>query len=280
MLFGLGSFLPRIEASLLLACIVFILRYLVLILAFVRIKNIQIRRAWRLSSFYICLFLTFGLLAPLWFTSVVNLLTVLSIIGAGSIIVLKEVILNVFAWFYLLLRRPFEPGNRITIGEYMGDVLDIRLMDFAMIEVQSQKSTGQSTGKVLHIPNSFVFTHALANASQEFSFNWNEIQIPLHIQSDWQKAVKIIEAIAAEVLEDILQSDQRILEAEKKYAIRYRELKPSVYLDFYSGSIVLTLRHLVEPRNTRLVTDQIWRRILESFAKEKKISLYGDKLSR
>ena len=36
-----------------------------------------------------------------------------------------------------LLRRPFEVGHRTQIGEHAGDVIDIRLFKFSLMEIGS-----------------------------------------------------------------------------------------------------------------------------------------------
>ena len=236
------------------------------------IKADRIRR-WRKNINYTVLVILLLILFPIWLPSIQNLLPVLGIFGAGVIVVLKEVILNIAGWFYIVVRRPFEEGNRIGIAGIIGDVIDVRLQQFSMMEVKSREDGGQSTGRVLHIPNSLIFSSTLANSSKEFSFNWNEIKIPLTPDSDWEKAVKIVKEVAEASLETITETDFRIQKAEKEYAIHFHKLTPGVYVEFKDGSILITLRHLAEPRKTRQITDHIWRMIFKRFSLEEKVSL-------
>ena len=268
-----NHFFPRFLYSLICLIFLIILRHSILYFFRLRVKNIQARITWKLTSFYIIVFLYILSLIVIWFSSLANLLTILSILGTGIIVVSKEVIQNIFGWFYIVIRRPFELGNRILINNHIGDVLEIRILDFVMIEVQSINEGGQSTGKILHIPNALVFTHALSNASKEFSFNWNEIKIPLEPESDWHSALNIIEKTANEILEKVEDTDQRILEAEERYAIHYAQLKHAIYIDFQEGAINLYLRFLTEPRSVRSINDKIWRELLKNFSKNKKIIL-------
>jgi small-conductance mechanosensitive channel len=165
-------------------------------------------------------------------------------------------------------------GNRVILGQHIGDVLEIRLLDFTMIEVLPRAEGGQSTGRVLHIPNSLVFTQPLANSSKEFSFNWNEIAIPLTLNSDWKKAREMVLKIAAQSLEEISTEDWRIRHAREQHDIHYSVLTPSIYVEFKNGAIILNLRHLTEPRRTRMITDLIWCEILVRFARHKSIHLH------
>ncbi len=231
------------------------------------------RVRWKRNTTYFLLVIAVFVLFPIWLPSIQNILTVLGIFGAGVLIVLKEVFLNVAGWFYIVVRRPFEEGNRITIGDRIGDVIDIRVMDVTLLEVRAREDGGQSTGRVLHIPPGLLFTQPVSNASKEFSFNWNEIEIPLTARSDWKLAVSIVRQIAESDLEDVHETDQRIQKSRRQYEIRFANLKPGVFVDFRAGAIVLTLRHLIEPRRIRISTDLIWRKILERFANHESIEL-------
>lgn len=254
---------------------VFAFRHLALRFILPRLGSSASRIKWRRNSAYLAFCILVLLLFPLWLPSLRTVAAFLGIFGAGVILVLKEVIVNVAGWFFIVFRRPFEIGNRITIGAYSGDVLDIRIMDTSLIEVSSRDEGGQSTGRVVHVPNSLVFTVPLANASKEFAFNWNEIRIPISPESDWKRASLLVEKTAAEVVEPISEKDSRIRKSDHEYAIRYQRITPKVYVEFKHGVILLTLRHLVEPRTNRLVSDRFWRILLERFQKEKRIHLHA-----
>ena len=245
---------------------IFLLRYIIK-----RHVPLHTRYRWNKVTNYTSHIIAGLLLILLWLPSIRTFMTVLSIFGAGFIIVHKEVILNISGFVYILVRRPFEESNRIALDGITGDVIDIRIQDFSMLEVKSRSEGGQSTGRILHIPNSRVFTSTIANASKEFSFNWDELKIHITPKSNWKKAVTILEEIADIHIEEISDDDKRIRHSEEHYSIRYANLKPAVFVDMRDGAIVLTLRHLTEPRKTRVISDYLWREILTRFAKEKTI---------
>ena len=232
-------------------------------------------RRWRQNSIYIAVPTLLALLLPMWARSLQGIMTIIGLFGAGVLIVFKEVILNIAGWLYLVLRRPFDTGNRIIIDGHIGDVFEIRLLDFSMIEVQDRQNGGQSTGRVIHVPNSMLLVKPVANSSKQFAFNWNEITIPLTLQSNWQLAEQIILEVANQVAEEISRNDNRISFSASEYAIRYSALTPVVYVEYRDEQILLILRHLTEPRKTRILTDQIWRAILIRFKKHRSIQLAG-----
>ena len=228
---------------------------------------------WRKNSTYLSLSASVILLFLVWLPSIGNILTFFSIVGTGFIIVNKEILLNLGGWFYIVIRRPFETGNRIRVGNYIGDVIDIRLQDFSMLEVMPREEGGQSTGRVLRVPNGLLFTHPLANSSMEFAYFWNEIAVKLKPDSDWKKALAILEEIAVYHADHVQENDPGLADAESFYAIRYRSVKPRVYIEYRNGGIYLNLRHLTDPRKIREDSDFLWRKILGRFEKEKRIEL-------
>lgn len=269
----LENLLPLAISSAFFAGLVFIMRYVVLRLLARRAHSRSVMLRWRFASLYISIFICFFFLAPVWLSSLSGLLAVLGIFGAGIMIVSKEPILNIWGWFYIMMRRPFQEGHRIKVGDHIGDVLEVRLQSFSMIEVNPLQRGGQSTGRVIQIPNSLLFTLPVTNSSKEFSFIWNEILVPLKPGSDWKRAAEILRKIAEQSIEKVTKNDSRIQASEEKYAIQYTALQPAVFIEYKDGAILLYLRHLTEPRRTRLMTDAIWREVLTRFAKEKNIQL-------
>ncbi|MEQ8353014.1 MAG: mechanosensitive ion channel [Leptospiraceae bacterium] len=260
--------LPRIIVTVVILIAVILLRLVLLRLATRRMRNQGHRLRWRTNSTYFAILAFLILAFPVWLPSLRSIATVLGIFGAGILIVFKEVFLNLAAWFYIVIRRPFEIGNRVTIQSIAGDVLDIRLFEFTVMEVTPRNLGGQSTGRIVHLPNALLWTTPLSNASKEFSFNWNEIRVPVKSTSNWQRAEEIIREIATTSTEQISDSDSRIKHSADQYAIYFSRLHPGVFLEFQNGAVVLTLRHLSEPRTRRMTVDVIWRKILERFGEE------------
>lgn len=251
----------------------------VLFFRFILLKSILVKAkmnketGWNKNSYYLTAIFSFLMLILIWLPYLTTFFTFFSILGTGLVIVLKEVLLNIAGWFYLVIRRPFEIGNRITIKEFTGDVIDTRLIEFSMIEVTPINEGGQSTGRIIRIPNSMVFLHPLINASKDFSLCWNEIKVHISKTSNWQKASNMLETLSHDHLDEIYESDNRLTAAEKKYSIKYNKIGPKVYVTYGDERIILTLRHLSEPKKMRDISDRLWRVILEKFGETNDIQL-------
>ncbi|MDH5720859.1 MAG: mechanosensitive ion channel family protein [Spirochaetia bacterium] len=268
---ALPELLPKIIYTIILLVIIGFIRSLIIKVALKKIHDSVSRLQWQRTVSYIFTFLMFIILMPVWLPSLQSVTAFLGFFGAGVLIVFKEVLLNLAGWVFIISRRPFVPGNRIQLGDAIGDVLDQRIMAFSMIEVKSREEGGQSTGRIVHVPNSKVFTDLIHNASKDFALNWNEIYLFIDIKSNWQKAADILENIAENIIEKVSPNDKRLRQAEELLAIKYKKLNPSVYVDIIEGKVRLTLRHLTDPMQTRFITDKIWRIILNDISEEKDI---------
>jgi small-conductance mechanosensitive channel len=190
------------------------------------------------------------------------------LLSAGIAIALKDPITDIAGWLFILWRKPFEVGDRIQIGTHAGDVIDIRIFQFTIIEVGNWVDADQSTGRIMHVPNSMVFREVLANYTARFNYIWHEIGILVTFESNWQSAKQILERILAEQAEHITpEASRRIKEATKKYMIFYKNLKPIVYTSVKDSGVMLTMRFLCNPRQRRMYTNKIWEEILMAFGK-------------
>src|SRR5690606_13335994 len=109
-----------------------------------------------------------GLLVWIWLEGLTGFATYLGLLSAGIAVALQEPIIDVAGWIFLIIRRPFRVGDRIQIGPHSGDVVDIRVLQFTLLEVGNWVNADQSTGRVIHIPNGWLFKNSIANYDQGF----------------------------------------------------------------------------------------------------------------
>jgi len=200
--------------------------------------------------------------------------TFLGLLTAGLAIALRDLIADFAGWIFILLRRPFDIGDRIQIGEHAGDVIDTRLFQFTIMEIGRWVDADQSTGRVIHIPNQKVFTEAQANYTAPFEYLWNEIGVLVTFESDWRRAKEILAEIAEELGGDVAEEARASLRrASRKFMIFYRKLTPVVYTSVKDSGIMLTIRYLCDPRRRRGSAEAIWEAILDRFGEEAAIDL-------
>jgi small-conductance mechanosensitive channel len=216
---------------------------------------------------YVLGFVALLALLRVWLGGIAGLAASIGIVSAGLAIALNQPLTNLAGWIFLTLRRPFSVGDRVQIGTFAGDVIDLRLFAFSLVEIGNWVDADQSTGRILHIPNGLVFRETVANYTQGFNFIWNEVPVTVTFESNWRKAKEILTEITHS--HTAIQSDQAATEvrrAASKYLIRYEHLTPIVWTSVADIGVTLTIRYLTDPRRRRSSETAIWEKILDAFA--------------
>lgn len=269
-----SPFMIKLIESIALIIIIWLIKILIVKLINKNISDVKTQYHWRKLINSVTLFIAIILIGRIWFKGAQSLVTYLGLLSAGVAIALKDVLANLAGWFYIISRRPFNVGDRVQIGEFAGDVIDQSFFEFTLLEIGNWVHADQSTGRIVHIPNGKIFSQDLANYDKGFKYLWNEIEVVVTFESDWQKAKKILLNIANTKGENISKRmENQIRRAAKKYMIYYKELTPIVYTSVVDHGVKLTIRHLCETRKRRGYTEAIWEDILLEFAKNKNIEL-------
>jgi len=241
---------------------------------FEKIEDVSIRYQWQKTAKYSTVFLLLLFLSRIWFGAFDSIGTYFGLLSAGLAIAFQDLLVNLAGWVFILTRKPFSVGDRIEIGDTRGDVIDVRIFQFSIIEIGNWVDADQSTGRIIHIPNGIVFKKPQANFTVGFEYIWNEIPVLLTFESDWKKAKQILtEILNSKTLTLNKDAEKQIKKAAEKFMIFYKTLTPKVYTSVKDSGVMLTLRFLCHVRQRRGNEEIIWETILEEFAKHKDIDL-------
>ncbi|MDT8391283.1 MAG: mechanosensitive ion channel family protein [Lentisphaeria bacterium] len=264
----------KIAASLLIILVLMLIRGFVLRLISRKFDEVRLQYRWRKTANYIIYWLGFLLVAAIWFQAFQSVGTFLGLVSAGLTIALRDLVTGVAGWAFILWRRPFEVGDRIEIGNLRGDVIDLRVFQFTLLEIGNWVDADQSTGRIIHIPNGRVLSEAVANYSKGFQFIWHEIPILVTFESDWRKAKGILQDIADKHCEQLShEAEKQVRQAAQKYMIFYKTLTPTVYTSAKDSGVLLTVRYLCRPQKRRGTEQLMWEDILDAFNAEPTIDL-------
>ncbi len=261
----------KMLSSIILIFILWGLKYVAHKLTF-RIKDFKLQYNVRNVLSYVFYIIGFLLVGRIWFEGFGYFATYFGLLSAGLAIALKDPLTDFAGFIFIVFRRPFQVGDRIQIGDHSGDVIDVRIFQFSINEIGNWVDGDQSTGRIIHIPNASVFTSPLANYHKGFKFIWNEVGVLVTFESDWQKALKILEEIGNEYNPQMASDAEKRLQKDSKgFLLHYSNLKSKVYLDVKDSGVMLTIRHLCTPHKRRDAKEFIWKRILVEFAKHTNI---------
>lgn len=267
---------PNTQAQLFYSIIVIIslwaLRKIISKTIIERLDDYKDRYFWTKTLKTTTVILALIFLSRIWFGIFESIGTFMGLLSAGLAIAFKDLLVNIGGWIFLITRKPLVVGDRIQIGEVTGDVIDIRLFQFSVIEVGNWVDADQSTGRIIHIPNGLLFSKWQANYTSGFEYIWNEIPVLLTFESDWKKAKQVLnETLNKQAIHLSKEAQNQIKEASKRFMIFYKTLTPIVYTSVKDSGVLLTMRYICKVKTRRITEELIWEEVLERFAEYKDI---------
>lgn len=214
----------------------------------------------------------------IWKEQIKGLMTLISFVSAAVTIALREIIFNFFAGIYINAKKILDIEDRIEIKGIKGDVITIHSLGFEMLEIADGSEYEQSTGKIVHIPNSAIFTEPTKNFTKAFKYIWDEIKINVELDSDIEDTKNVLYYIleSNEVLKEIPKKmENQVDDVTVEYRIYYNNLEPIIYTRIEESHIEFSLRYLVHPKKIRIVQDEIYLKVLEQY-KKGNIKLYKE----
>ncbi len=239
-------------------------------------KKNKTRFNFRKKVSFVCnIFLVF-IIIIIWEDFLLKFITLFSFVTAAIAYSLRDTIINFFAGIYIRLAKPFQVEDRIMICNHIGDVVNISNLSFEVLEVNND--TFQSTGSIVHIPNSKVVSEPLINYVKVFKYVWNETEVKISIESDIKKVKGILYSIVNnnDIIKSIPSKMINELNNNSSYRIYYNKLEPIIYTNIKDKYVSMNIRYLVHPKKKRNVINEINNQLLK-LNEEGKISLYIEK---
>lgn len=205
-----------------------------------------------------------------------GLITLISVISAAMTIALRDFILNFFCGIYIKFKKPFKVEDRIQIEDIKGDVMSISTFSFEILEVSNKEDNGQSTGIVIHYPNSTIVSKPVKNINKGFKYIWNEMTIKVCLDCDLANNKKEIYKIVngLDTVKSIPKKMKNLInDVNTTNRIYFNKFEPIIYTRIVDDHIELILRYLMHPKKARYIESVIWNKIYLAY-KDEKINLY------
>ncbi|MGB2965086.1 MAG: mechanosensitive ion channel domain-containing protein [Anaerolineales bacterium] len=187
----------------------------------------------------------------------------LGVASAGIAFALQEVIVSIAGWLAISFGRFYKIGDRIQLGDTVGDVIDIGVFSTTLMEIGAWIKGDQYSGRVVRIANSFVFSEPVYNFSADFPYLWDEIVLPVMYGSNIQATRKILQKAAEQVVgKHIEPAKAHWKNIYNKYRLEHESVDPVVTLTANDNWIEFTLRYAVDYKARRGTKDQLFESIL------------------
>ena len=216
------------------------------------------------------------ILIIIWDEYIKGLMTLISVISAAMTIALRDFILNFFCGIYIKFKKPFKVEDRIQIGDIKGDVMSTSTFSFEILEVSTKEDNGQSTGIVIHYPNSSIISGPVKNINKGFKYIWDEMIIKIEIDCDLANNKKEIYKIvnSLDTVKNIPRKmKNQIDDVNTTNRVYFNKFDPIIYTKIVDNHVELALRFLMHPKKARYIESFIWNKIYLGY-KEGKINLY------
>jgi len=201
----------------------------------------------------------------------VNWYPALTALGIGSIIIglaVQTPMKSFIAWIYILVRRPYQVGDRVKIGDATGDVIDVGYLDTTLWEFGGEYlSTDHPSGRVIRFPNEKVLDTMVWNYSWPlFPYVWNEIKFQIAYQSDLQFVAETMQRIVEEELgEEMVKRVEVYRELLARTPVDELEVRSRPRVIFRVDQVTwldAIVRYLVPPREAGSVKTRLLPKLL------------------
>jgi small-conductance mechanosensitive channel len=210
----------------------------------------------------------------IWLGSGSDFTVAMGILGAGLAFASQEVIGSFAGYVSIVTGNLYHIGDRVRIGDVMGDVLDITILRTTVMEIGEWVHADQYTGRIVTVANRFVFSAPVFNYTQHWPYLWDEVTIPVTYASDWRQAGEImLERGKAYVSRLQDQAQAKIDKLAEQYPLYDTVVEPTLYVVMTDNWIELVLRYVVEAHERRGVKARLHHELLQHFETEPDITV-------
>jgi len=212
-------------------------------------------------------------------TELGSVATFAGLFTAGVAVALQNVILSVAGYFFLIGKYGIRVGDRVQIGSVTGEVVDIGIVRFHLLELGSGGTDAQPSGRVVAFSNSVVFqpTSGVFRQIPGTSFVWHEISLTFSPEGSYRVIQERITAAVDTALKDHREEMERQTRHMEQTlnSISSIELRPRTRLHITASGIEVTVRFPVGLQNAADIDDRMMREIYAAIDQEPKLKLAG-----
>ena len=209
------------------------------------------------------------------------LVTILGFASAGIAIAMKDWFMSLMGWATIVLGGAIHVGDRVRFVregvEYVGDIVDISMLRMTMHEDINLTSymTNRRAGRMIFIPNNFIFTDMIANYSHAgLKTVWDGIDFVITFDSDAQKATLIAKEITKKYSKGYTDITRKQLnKLRSKYGMRNTNVEPRIFTHIEAYGLKISAWYLTNSYATMTLRSTISIEIISRIQAEEGIHL-------
>jgi small-conductance mechanosensitive channel len=214
------------------------------------------------------LVIVFGLMSEIG-----SIATYIGFITAGIAVALQNVILAVVAYFFLIGRYGVRVGDRITLANVTGRVVDIGLVRIYLMELAGADL--HATGRMVVLSNAVLFQPtAMFKQIPGADYVWHTVTLTIAATADVAEAHKRLKAAAEEIYEKYRPA------IERQHALVQRFIdfdasspRPEVRLRLTENGMECSVRYPVELENAAFIDQQMLKALRDALEHDSQFKL-------
>jgi small-conductance mechanosensitive channel len=228
--------------------------------------------------FLVALVVTFGLVSRLG-----SVATFAGLLTAGVALALQNVIIAIVGYFLLIGKFGIRTSDRVQVAGVNGEVIEIGLIRFHVMELIGVGSDVQPSGRVVAFSNAIVFqpTASLFRQIPGTDFLWHETSVTLAMDSDYIDVERRMQAALSAAFNGYRDSFENLRRRMETNLVQVSigPLEPKVRLVLTSTALQVFIRYPVNAKDAVAIDDCVNRELLRAVELEPKLKVVGAEIS-
>jgi len=209
------------------------------------------------------------------------LVTILGFASAGIAIAMKDWFMSLMGWVTIVMGGTIHVGDRVKFQrgniEYIGDIVDISMLRMTMHEdvTLTAYMHNRRAGRVIFIPNNFIFTDMIANYSHAgLKTVWDGIDFMITFDSDIQKAASIAKEVTKKYSKGYTDITRKQLnKLRSQYHMKNTNVEPRILTFIEPYGMKISAWYLTNSYATLTLRSTISVEIIKRVQEEESITL-------
>jgi small-conductance mechanosensitive channel len=203
-----------------------------------------------------------------------SLATFAGFITAGLAVGLQTILLSVAAYFFIIGRYGVKVGDRITVAGVTGDVAEVGLVRFYVLELAGSGTDLYPSGRVAVFSNAVLFQAGTPLYKQlpGTEYLWHEMTVKLNQESDYRPATEAMLQSIQKVYDRYrqqIEQQHRQLESWMDTSLDLPGIQSSLQL--VDGGLQFWVRFPVLIRQTTETDNRMTEALLATIASDAKV---------
>jgi hypothetical protein len=198
-------------------------------------------------------------------TEISSFATFAGLITAGVAVAMQSVLVSVVGYFFLIGKYGVRVGDRVQIGNVVGEVMDLGLVRMHLMEFHAEGPLGP-TGRVVAFPNLIVFqaTGGLFKQLPGVNLSWHEITLAMPAVSDYaalkQRLLEAVRAVTAEYRGEIQRQSREM--QQMSLSGGGGDVEAQVQMHIVDGHMQALIRYPVHSQHAADIDERVSQAVL------------------